>query len=40
MIVELFWFVVGVYGLVKFFQYLDTQPKDPDPLDTPQDYMG
>jgi hypothetical protein len=39
MIVELIWFVVGVYGVVKFFQYLDTQSKYPDPLDTPQDYM-
>jgi hypothetical protein len=39
MIVELIWFVVGVYGVVKFFQYSDTQPKYPDPLDTPQDYM-
>ena len=39
MIVELIWFVVGGYGVVKFFQYLDTQPKYPDPLDTPQDYM-
>ena len=35
MIVELFLFVVGMYGVVKFFQYLDTQPKD----DYPQDYM-
>ncbi len=39
MIVELFWFVVGMYCVIKFFQYLDTQPKYPDPLDTPQDYM-
>ena len=38
MISELFEFVVGMYGVVKFFQYLDTQPKYPDPLDTPQDY--
>ena len=35
MIIELFWFVVGMYGVVKFFQYLDTQPKD----EHPQDYM-
>lgn len=35
MIVELVWFVVGMYGLVKFFQYLDKQPKD----EQPQDYM-
>ena len=35
MTVELFEFVVGVYGLVVFFQYLDTQPND----DHPQDYM-
>ena len=35
MIAELFWFVVGVYGVVKFFQYLDTQPTS----DHPQDYM-
>ena len=39
MIVELFQFIVGVYCLIKFFQYLDTHPKYPDPLDTPQDYM-
>ena len=39
MIVELFEFVAGMYGVVKFFQYLDTQPNYPDPLDTPQDYM-
>ena len=36
MIAELLWFVVGVYGVVKFFQYLDTQPNP----DHPQDYMG
>ena len=36
MIAELLWFVVGMYGVVKFFQYLDTQPKP----DHPQDYMG
>jgi len=35
MIVELFCFVAGMYGVVKFFQYLDTQPKS----DHPQDYM-
>jgi len=35
MIAELFEFVVGMYGVVKFFQYLDTQPKS----DHPQDYM-
>ena len=34
MIAELFEFIVGVYGLVVFFQYLDTQPKP----DHPQDY--
>lgn len=40
MIIELFEFVVGVYFMLKFFKWLDTQPKYPDPLDTPQDYMG
>lgn len=40
MIVELIQFVVGMYGVVRFLQYLDTQPKHPDPLDTPQDYMS
>lgn len=35
MTIELIQFIVGVYGLVKFFQWLDKQPKD----DHPQDYM-
>jgi len=35
MIFELLQFIVGVYCLIKFFQYLDTQPKD----EHPQDYM-
>ena len=39
MIFELLQFIGGMYCVIKFFQYLDTQPKYPDPLDTPQDYM-
>ena len=39
MIIELIQFIVGIYCLIKFFQWLDTQPKYPDSLDTPQDYM-
>ena len=39
MIFELVQFIVGIYFLITFFQYLDTQPIYPDPLDTPQDYM-
>ena len=32
---ELLQFIIGMYCVIKFFQYLDTQPKD----DYPQDYM-
>ena len=35
MIFEFLQFIGGVYCLIKFFQYLDTQPKD----EHPQDYM-
>jgi hypothetical protein len=39
MLIELSWFMVGMYAVVKFFQYLDTQSKYPNPLDTLQDYI-
>lgn len=36
MVAEVIQFIVGLYCLFKFFQWLDTQPKS----EHPQDYMG
>lgn len=38
MLIELIWFIVGMYAVIKFFQYLGTQSKYTNPLDIPQDY--